>query len=196
MWWVIFPLKKYTVLFYTELKCIVCCKKCRWEEEEHQQAADVIQHVPGLFQSPPTSPAKDTSPGMTGWNRFKKQTNNQKNNHMHRTLCESFNIRWCFLVGRMSQSQNKWSWLTSWWQTGLVEPQKPEQLSSDCFPLQNGLCCLSSWKHTVLKSLGGSSAAAGVVVSHLPSTIVTVPVWSRAAMRPDRSCSGGQYETM
>lgn len=77
MWWVMFPLKKYTLLFYTEHKRIVYPKTCRWEEEVHQQAADgdVIQRVLGLLQSPPTLRAKDTSPGITGWNRFKK------NNH-------------------------------------------------------------------------------------------------------------------
>lgn len=98
MWWVMFSLKKYPLLFYTEHRCIVYPKKCRWEEEEHQQVADgdVIQRVLDLLQSPPTSRGKDTSPGMTGWNRFKK-----KSLTCTEQLCESFSISWCFLVGPM-----------------------------------------------------------------------------------------------
>lgn len=63
MWWVMFPLKKHTLLVHAEHKCPVNPKKCGDEGEEHQQAADgdVVQRVLGLLQPPLSSCAKDTS---------------------------------------------------------------------------------------------------------------------------------------
>lgn len=202
MWWVMFPLKKYTLLFFTQHKCVLSVLKCvderkRSTNKRQMETWSSVSWVcfghlqPHVGRTPPQ--------GWRDESGFKKEiTNNMHNIYVSPSL--SVGVSLLVLGLRVNITAPDWQQTEH---LGLVERQKPEQLSSHrlvvsvwivyCrtafgfYTVDRPLLPVSLKTHHAEVPRAGKrvvpAAAAGVFVSHLLWTIVTVPAWCPAAAK-------------